>query len=234
MCASSQPVKWLPPPLGRLPEPLSSTTRQGAPYRGLSHLWEWLPMANIKNGAKSADQMPALIIFGRFPNSKVDQAATFLKKDAEAAKNAALDAGLSCLEIKSDADRKMASTLSQGAINTQGRFSLSPASPKVIAELECLINATTGDAAASAGTSSQQEFASPTISADLWQQLKPGALVLAAGFDEHDQLAGWWEAIIVRIDDGEFLVRWRDEPNLPVASRSREYIALLHPIMTNP
>jgi hypothetical protein len=36
------------------------------------------------------------------------------------------------------------------------------------------------------------------------------------------------------IDDGEFLVRWRDEPNLPTASRTREYIALLHPMRTNP
>jgi hypothetical protein len=154
--------------------------------------------------------------------------------DFPVAKKAALDAGLSCLEVKTEADRKIASTLHQGAINTQGRFSLSPASPKVIAELERLSKAATGDAAASADTNSQPESASPTISTNLWQQLKPGSLVLAAGFDEQDNLAGWWEAIIVRIDDGEFLVRWRDEPLLPVASRSREYIALLHPIMTNP
>ncbi len=52
------------------------------------------------------------------------------------------------------------------------------------------------------------ETASATIFADLWRQLKPGSLVLAAGFDEQYNLAGWWEAIIVRIDDGEFLVRW--------------------------
>jgi hypothetical protein len=57
--------------------------------------------------------------------------------------------------------------------------------------------------------------ASETISADLWRQLKPRTLVLAAGFDEQDNLAGWWEAIIVRVDDGEFLVRWRDDPSEP-------------------
>jgi len=190
-------------------------------------------MPDAKSGTKSPDKIPALIVFGRFPNSKVDQAAFFLKKEAEAAKKAAVDAGLSCLEVKTDADRKLASTLSQGAINTQGRFSLSPASPKVIAELERLFNAATGDRATSADTSSQQEPSSPTIPADLWGRLKPGSLVLAAGFDEQDNLAGWWEAIIVRVDDGEFLVRWRDEPNLPAASCSQEYIALLHPMMTN-
>jgi hypothetical protein len=37
----------------------------------------------------------------------------------------------------------------------------------------------------------------PTISADLWRQLKPGSQVLAAAFDEEDNLAGWWEAVIV-------------------------------------
>jgi hypothetical protein len=70
--------------------------------------------------------------------------------------------------------------------------------------------------------------ASATITAYLWRQLKPSSLVLAAGFDEQDNLAGWWEAIIVCIDDGEFPVRWRDDPNEPRVSRSREYIALLH------
>ena len=40
-----------------------------------------------------------------------------------------------------------------------------------------------------------------------------------------DNLAGWWEAVIVRIDDGEFLVRWRDDPKEPRVSRGQEYIA---------
>ena len=34
------------------------------------------------------------------------------------------------------------------------------------------------------------------------------------------------------VDDGEFLVRWRDDPKEPRASRSQEYIALLHPKLT--
>lgn len=68
-------------------------------------------MPNGKNGAKSANKILALIVFGRIRGSKVDQAAVFLQEDAEAAKKAALDAGLSCLEVKTDADRKMASTL---------------------------------------------------------------------------------------------------------------------------
>lgn len=55
-------------------------------------------MPDSKNGAKSAEKIPALIVVGRIHGSNVNQAAVFLKKDAEAAKKAALDAGLSSLE----------------------------------------------------------------------------------------------------------------------------------------
>ena len=184
-------------------------------------------MPNPKNG----DKIPALIVFGRIRGSKVDQAAVFFEKDADAAKKAASDAGLSSLEVKTDADRNMAAALPEGAINAQGRFSLSPASPETISELDRLHKAATGQEATSA-SGAKSETASATISADLWRQLKPGALVLAACFDEQDNLDGWWEAIIVRVDDGEFLVRWRDYPKEPAASRSQEYIALLHPKIT--
>jgi hypothetical protein len=51
-------------------------------------------MPDSKNGAKSAEKIPALIVFGRIRGSKVDQAAVFLEKDAEVAKKATCDAGL--------------------------------------------------------------------------------------------------------------------------------------------
>jgi hypothetical protein len=44
--------------------------------------------------------------------------------------------------VQTDADRKMAANLPEGAMNAQGRFFLSPASPeKIIAELERLLQA---------------------------------------------------------------------------------------------
>ena len=138
-------------------------------------------MPNPKNGAKSAEKIPALIVFGRIHGSNVNQAAVFLKKDAEAAKKAALDAGLSSLEVQTEEHRRAAATLPEGVINAQGRFSLSPAAPEIIAELERLLKAATGQ-----GSGAKSETASPTISADLWRQLKPGSLVLAAGFDKND------------------------------------------------
>jgi hypothetical protein len=133
--------------------------------------------------------------------------------------------------VQTEEHRQAAAALPEGAINAQGRFSLSPASPAIIAELDRLLKAATGQEATSA-RSAKSETTSATISADLWRQLKPGALVLAAAFDEQDNLDGWWDAVIVRIDDGEFLVRWRDYPKEPRVSRSHEYIALLHPKIT--
>jgi hypothetical protein len=64
-------------------------------------------MSNPKNG----DKIPALIVFGRIRGSKVDQAAVFLKKDTEAAKKAALDAGLSSLEVTTEEHQRVAATL---------------------------------------------------------------------------------------------------------------------------
>ncbi|HEY8007992.1 MAG TPA: hypothetical protein VIE66_14605 [Methylocella sp.] len=53
-------------------------------------------MPNPKNGEK----LPALIVFGRFQSSNLNQAAVFLKKDVEAAKKAASDAGCRAWKCK--------------------------------------------------------------------------------------------------------------------------------------
>jgi hypothetical protein len=96
---------------------------------------------------------------------------------------------LSSLEVKTEDHRQTAATLPEGAINAQGRFSLSPASPEIMAQLERLLKAATGQAAASA-TDAKSETTSATISADLWRQLKPGSLVLAAWFDKRPNVDG--------------------------------------------
>jgi len=150
----------------------------------------------VRSNPKNGEKIPALIVFGRIGGSNLNQAAVFLKNDAHAAKKAASDAGMSSLEVQTDADRNMATALPEGSINANGRFSLSPASPEIIAELDRLLKAATGNGDTSAG-GAKSETALPTISADLWRQLKPGSQVLAAAFDEQDNLAGWWEAVIV-------------------------------------
>jgi hypothetical protein len=80
-------------------------------------------MSDSKNGGKSTAKLPALIVFGRIKGSNVDQAAMFVEKDAEAAKKAATEAGLSFIEVKTDEQRKAAVALPEGVVNAQGRFS---------------------------------------------------------------------------------------------------------------
>jgi hypothetical protein len=185
-------------------------------------------MSDPRNCGKSAAKLPALIVFGRIKGSNVDQAAMFFEKDAEAATKAATEAGLSVIEVKSDEQRKTAAALPEGVVNSQGRFSLSPASRETVDRLGQMLQGASEGKAASA-VSDDVESSLPGVSPRLWRELKPGALVLAAGFDDDDNPAGWWEAIIVKADEDEFLVRWRDAPDEPRASRSRHYIALLHP-----
>jgi hypothetical protein len=185
-------------------------------------------MSDSKNGAKAAAKLPALIVFGRIKGSNIDQAAMFVEKDAQAATKAAIEAGLSVMEVKSDEQRKAAAALPEGVVNAQGRFSLSPGSRETVDQLGQMLQTAKGEEAASV-LSDGSESSSSGISSRLWRELKPGALVLAAGFDEEDNITGWWEAIVVKADEDEFLVRWRDAPDEPRASRSRHYIALLHP-----
>jgi hypothetical protein len=59
----------------------------------------------------------------------------------------------------------------------------------------------------------------------LWQDLRPGQLVLAHESPED----GWWEAIVVeRKDDAFTTLQFRDYPDLPTIVRHRSGIALMY------
>jgi hypothetical protein len=110
-------------------------------------------------------------------------------------------------------------------VNARGRFSLSPASRETVGQLGQMLQAAT-EVEASSATSDHAGSSSTGISPRLWQELKPGTLMLAAGFDDDDNPAGWWDTIIVKVDDGEFLVRWRDYPPMSRGSVAAENISL--------
>jgi hypothetical protein len=75
-------------------------------------------MSSPKNGEK----IPALIVFGRFRGSNLNQAAVFLRKDAEVAKKSASDAGLSSLEAQAEEHRQAAAALPEGTIRDGSRY----------------------------------------------------------------------------------------------------------------
>jgi hypothetical protein len=60
-------------------------------------------------------------------------------------------------------------------------------------------------------------------------------LVLAAYFDEKQLLDGWWPAVVRRVEDGKYVLTWRDAPNDPHFKSSRKFLAILHPeYLTSP
>jgi hypothetical protein len=59
-----------------------------------------------------------------------------------------------------------------------------------------------------------------------WDTLAPGHLVIAQEENAED---GWWEAVIVEIEEDKLTLRWRDYPKQPKVQRYRTAIALLDP-----
>ena len=59
-----------------------------------------------------------------------------------------------------------------------------------------------------------------------WEAIRVGDLVIAHESPED----GWWEAIVVAVENDQLLLRWRDYPRQPCVRRSRFEVALLPPV----
>src|SRR5215207_8075535 len=59
-----------------------------------------------------------------------------------------------------------------------------------------------------------------------WEAIRVGDLVIAHESPED----GWWEAIVVAIENDQLLLRWRDYPRQPCVRRGRFEVALLPPV----
>ena len=59
-----------------------------------------------------------------------------------------------------------------------------------------------------------------------WDEIQVGSLVIAHESPED----GWWEAIVVAVENDQLLLRWRDYPRQPCVRRGRLGVALLPPL----
>jgi hypothetical protein len=59
-----------------------------------------------------------------------------------------------------------------------------------------------------------------------WEAIGVGDLVIAHESPED----GWWEAIVVAVENDQLLLRWRDYPRQPCVRRGRLGVALLPPV----
>jgi hypothetical protein len=53
--------------------------------------------------------------------------------------------------------------------------------------------------------------------------------VLAADLDKAGEPDGWYEATIMKIEDGVYVIRWVYEPELGFLRLQRQHIALMYP-----
>jgi hypothetical protein len=59
-----------------------------------------------------------------------------------------------------------------------------------------------------------------------WEAIRVGDLVIAHESPED----GWWEAIVVAVENDQLLLCWRDYPRQPCVRRGRFDVALLPPV----
>ncbi len=182
--------------------------------------------------AATPPKTPALIAFGRMRGSRIDQAAWFGETEVALAKKAALNTGVTWLNLATEEEREAARHLSEGVVTEGGRFSLSPVKPEMLAELQRLrevAKVREPEPQPLPSTDAAVEEGKPkTDTADPWGKLGIGSIVLAASFDNEDAPAGWWEAVIVGTEPDGFALRWRDCPDDPTVIRPMAQIAIMH------
>src|SRR5829696_3605453 len=179
------------------------------------------PQRAEKTQSKRAATEPAVIVFG-FNEHRIPQAAWFPEAEADLAIRAARLMGLRVLQIENDAQRELAAQLRQGQVYAADRTF----APAVQRELFDKLSALAGPVAASSPaeiTAGKDEAASRPAS---WQAIAVGALVIA--HESHED--GWWEAIVVAVENDQLVLRWRDYARTPCVRRGRFDVALLPPV----
>ena len=167
---------------------------------------------------KQHDNGPAVIVFG-YNEQRIPQAAWFPASEADLATRAARLMGLRVLRIEDDAHRQIATRLRQGQVYAADRTF----APAVVREVFDALSALAGPVTAPSPleiTAGKSDAASRPAS---WDEIQVGSLVIAQESLEE----GWWEAIVVAVENEHLLLRWRDYPRLPCVRRGRREVALL-------
>ena len=65
---------------------------------------------------------------------------------------------------------------------------------------------------------------------DAWYWLiRPGQIVLAAEFDDDDEVVGWWEAEVIDVTGEAYMVQFPSDMKAGILPRDEEHIAVLVP-----
>jgi hypothetical protein len=194
------------------------------------------------------DPKAAIIVYGRQHAEGLPQAAWFRIEDVHAAKAGAAEMKLSVIELKTDAEKALATGVHEGVLKGSGRMIVGAVELDVYRRIEAHVGklpapatiskgeGPSADAGAAAAKSAEKPAAdnstvaaaapNPTVA---WQSLRVGDSVLALYRNEKKEPEGWWLATVSRIEGSELVLRWPGEPDYPVFRRAPKYVAILHP-----
>jgi hypothetical protein len=173
----------------------------------------------MSTSTKTTPITPALIVFGTPKGTRGPRAAWFRAEYAQRARSAAQRQGLAILPVDSNETRAAVGALKEGQLKVGGQLVMPCVSQEIVNRLRGLIPATDHVGTTVAGVQ---------VPSSIWDTLKPTDLVLAAHL-EKGQPYGWFEAIILKIENGTYTLRWADYPKDGLIRLQRQHIALMFP-----
>ncbi|WP_152047147.1 hypothetical protein [Aureimonas psammosilenae] len=241
-------------PAGRLAD-IMPLAVLGTPPRGEARVPRPDAVAAMKAGADAADAVPALIVLGR-DDSDRPHASWFTADEAELAAKAAGLMEMAALPVEGDALAALAAKLPHGRVFASGKafvpFVRAATFDDLVRHLSAGVTGPSRSrkesepARAAAKGGRKREAAvneaakseageGPAIEPGAteayalpgdWPEIAPGCLVLASegGSD------GWYESVVLEEKaENEFVLQWRDWPDLPTFTRRLDQLGLLHP-----
>jgi hypothetical protein len=169
---------------------------------------------------------PALIAFGTPKGAKAPHAAWFRTGYADRAASAARRHGLATIRVESAGTQAVAALLKEGQLKAGGQLVMPCVSQDTLNRLRALVPVPSAPPGNSPGGS---VTAGVQVPVSVWDTLKPSDLVLAADLDKNGEADGWYEATIMKIENGVYVVRWYYEPTMPFVRLQRQHIALMYP-----
>ncbi len=203
--------------------------------------------------------LPAILVYGTPTSPTLTQASWFRAEDKEAVKAAAKALKFSVIELQTEADKALTTGIDEGVIKGSGRMIVGSVSADVYHRIEeygrkrasadapsqaesgaaittkPASEQTTniGVAAASSSEPARATPAAPASSkpdgAPARENLRVGARVLAAYWNEKREFEGFWLATVKRIEAGEYTLEWFDSPEYPAFKSRPQDIAVPHP-----
>lgn len=125
--------------------------------------------------------------------------------------------GLAVIQTSSEDLKRLLADIPAGSFSPDQIPQLSPIGPEIHAKILTAVAASNRTAPA--------EPPAPAFAAAPWEELRLGDVVLVR--DGDNPAEGWFAARVMKIEDDQLTLRWRDYPGWPDMLRHRTEVAVL-------